>query len=298
MLGREIRDPIDLQPGPGGIGPRTGFRGAQVAGVETEQRCSAQRIGFCGPAVDGDDQSRIVLEDEDVVRLPGERLLDLGTLAQRLEPPTLAVEQQPEQQRGQRDKRGPAHKIGRRPIVQPQRGEQQVDQANDERATRRVCDDRTACIQRIVAVGEHGVRNESTAEMSTIDVLIVDDDPRNCELLGRLLEMEGCRVRTASNAQSGLAMAAETAPDLVLMDVRMPGIDGFEACRRLRDTPVMAARPIFLVTAYDDDDVWPQAAAAGASGLLAKPYDRAALRRLLRGLSAPSPAAPGKRHEA
>ena len=134
--------------------------------------------------------------------------------------------------------------------------------------------------------------------MSTPDVLIVDDDPRNCELLGRLLEIEGCRVRTASNAQSGFAMAAETAPDLVLMDVRMPGIDGFEACRRLRDTPAMAAKPIFLVTAYDDDDVWPQAAAAGASGLLAKPYDRAALRRLLRSLSAPSPAAPGKRHEA
>ena len=134
--------------------------------------------------------------------------------------------------------------------------------------------------------------------MSTPDVLIVDDDPRNCELLGRLLEMEGCRVRTASNAEAGLAMAAEMAPDLVLMDVRMPGIDGFEACRRLRDTPAMAATPIFLVTAYDDDDVWPQAAAAGASGLLAKPYDRAALRRLLRGLSASSPAAPGSQHEA
>jgi len=110
--------------------------------------------------------------------------------------------------------------------------------------------------------------------------------------------MEGCRVRTASNAQSGLAMAAEAVPDLVLMDIRMPGIDGLEACRRLRATAAMAARPIVLVTAYDDDDVWPQAAAAGASGLLAKPYDRAALRRLLRGLSASSPAAAGRQHEA
>ena len=134
--------------------------------------------------------------------------------------------------------------------------------------------------------------------MSTPDVLIVDDDPRNCELLGRLLEMEGCRIRTASNAATGLEMASATAPDLVLLDVRMPGINGFDACRRFRTIAAMAATPIFLVTAFDDDDVWPEATAAGASGLLAKPYDRAALRRLLRGLSPPPPASRGGAHEA
>jgi CheY-like chemotaxis protein len=121
--------------------------------------------------------------------------------------------------------------------------------------------------------------------MSAPDVLIIDDDPRNCELLGRLLEMEGCRIRTASNAASGLAMASAATPDLVLLDVRMPGIDGFEACRRLKAVAATAATPVFLVTAFDDDDVWPEATAAGATGLLAKPYDRAALRRLLRDLS-------------
>ena len=115
--------------------------------------------------------------------------------------------------------------------------------------------------------------------------MIVDDDPRNCELLGRLLEMEGCRVRTASNAAAGLAMASEIVPDLVLLDVRMPGIDGFAACRRLRALAALAGTPIFLVTAFDDDDVWPEAMTAGATGLLAKPYDRMALRRLLRELS-------------
>ena len=134
--------------------------------------------------------------------------------------------------------------------------------------------------------------------MTAPDVLIVDDDPRNCELLGRLLEMEGCRVRTASNAGSGLAMAAEIVPDLVLLDVRMPGVDGFEACRRLRATPATVATPIFLVTAFDDDDVWPGATAAGASGLLAKPYDRAALRRMLRELATAAPASQGGAREA
>ena len=122
--------------------------------------------------------------------------------------------------------------------------------------------------------------------MSTPAVLIVDDDPRNCELLGRLLEIEGCRVRTASNAASGLALAVDSAPDLVLLDVRMPGVDGFETCRRLRAMDGFAAVPIFLVTAFDDDDVWPEAARAGASGLLGKPYDRAELRRLLQAISA------------
>ena len=133
--------------------------------------------------------------------------------------------------------------------------------------------------------------------MSAADVLIVDDDPRNCELLGRLLEMEGCRIRTASNATSGLALAVEAVPDLVLLDVRMPGIDGFDACRRLRAIPALAATPIVLVTAFDDDDVWPEATAAGASGLLGKPYDRAALRRLLRGLTGTAPASQGGAHE-
>jgi CheY-like chemotaxis protein len=122
--------------------------------------------------------------------------------------------------------------------------------------------------------------------MSSPAVLIVDDDPRNCELLGRLLEIEGCRVRTASNAVAGLALAAESRPDLVLMDVRMPGVDGLEACRRLRATAGFAAVPIFMVTAFDDDDVWPEAARAGASGLLGKPYDRTELRRLLQAVAA------------
>ena len=122
--------------------------------------------------------------------------------------------------------------------------------------------------------------------MRTPDVLIVDDDPRNCELLGRLLEMEGCGVRTASNAAAGLAMASEIVPDLVLLDVRMPGIDGFAACRRLRALAALAGTPIFLVTAFDDDDVWPEAARAGASGLLGKPYDRVELRRVLQAISA------------
>ena len=116
---------------------------------------------------------------------------------------------------------------------------------------------------------------------SRLTVLIVDDDSRNCELLGRLLEMEGCRVVQAMNATDGIALARNDPPNLVLLDVRMPGLDGFAACSRMRADPALAQLPIYLATAFDDSDVWPHAMAAGASGLLAKPYDRAALRRLV-----------------
>jgi CheY-like chemotaxis protein len=127
-------------------------------------------------------------------------------------------------------------------------------------------------------------------------VLIVDDDARNCELLRRLLEMEGCRVVSAMNVRDGLERARGEPIDLVLLDVRMPGIDGFAACTRMRADPALGSLPIYLVTAFDDADVWPQARACGATGLLGKPYDRVALKRLIDGLTAaPDPASRGTR---
>jgi CheY-like chemotaxis protein len=132
-------------------------------------------------------------------------------------------------------------------------------------------------------------------DLVRLTVLIVDDDARNCELLGRLLEMEGCRVVQAMNAADGIALARDDPPDLVLLDVRMPGVDGFAACSRMRADPVLAQLPIYLATAFDDNDIWPHATAAGASGLLAKPYDRAALRRLVESLA---PQARHSQHDA
>jgi len=130
-------------------------------------------------------------------------------------------------------------------------------------------------------------------------VLIVDDDRRNCELLGRLLEMEDCRVIPALNVGDGLERARGERLDLVLLDVRMPGVDGFSACTRMRADPVLGVLPIYLVTAFDDSDVWPAAQACGATGLLGKPYDRTALRRLVKELRAAREAASrGTRPEA
>jgi CheY-like chemotaxis protein len=126
---------------------------------------------------------------------------------------------------------------------------------------------------------------------SRLTVLIVDDDARNCELLGRLLEMEGCYVIRALNVGEGLRRAASERLDLVLLDVRMPGIDGFAACASLRADPVLGSLPIYLVTAFEDSDVWLQAQACGATGLLGKPYDRGALRRLVTELSSAREAA-------
>ena len=124
-----------------------------------------------------------------------------------------------------------------------------------------------------------------------LTVLIVDDDRRNCELLARLLEMEGCRVISALNVGEGLERASGARLDLVLLDVRMPGVGGLAACASMRADPVLRSLPIYLVTAFDDSDVWPEAQACGATGLLGKPYDRSALRRLVKELWAAREAA-------
>jgi len=126
-----------------------------------------------------------------------------------------------------------------------------------------------------------------TAGPDKLRALIVDDEAPARDRLRRMLEElhDVAVVGEAANGTEALTRCAALDPDLVLLDVRMPGIDGFAACRRLRALAALAGTPIFLVTAFDDDDVWPEAMTAGATGLLAKPYDRMALRRLLRELS-------------
>src|SRR6266852_5526733 len=80
-------------------------------------------------------------------------------------------------------------------------------------------------------------------------ILVVDDEPANVDVFSRLMTRLGYEVLTASNGESALQSVARDRPDLVLLDVNMPGIDGFEVCRRLKGDPGSRLIPVVLITA-------------------------------------------------
>jgi signal transduction histidine kinase len=108
-------------------------------------------------------------------------------------------------------------------------------------------------------------------------VLIVDDQEANRLLLRDLLESQGHEVAEAVDGVEALQRVAETAPDVVLLDVGMPGIDGFEVCRRLKAEPATATIPVLLVTALSQRDQRLLGIGAGANDYITKPIDRSDL---------------------
>jgi signal transduction histidine kinase len=108
--------------------------------------------------------------------------------------------------------------------------------------------------------------------MST--VLLVDDDPTAREALVSILEGEGYDLQQAKDGIQALRMLKQLQPDLILLDVMMPAMDGFEVCRRIRATPSLAEMPIILLTALDDRDSLLRGIESGADDFLSKPPDR------------------------
>ncbi|MEW6312945.1 MAG: response regulator [Pseudomonadota bacterium] len=102
-------------------------------------------------------------------------------------------------------------------------------------------------------------------------ILVVDDDAKNLKLAVTVLEQAGHEVRGASGGAEGVAAALAEAPDLVLMDVQMPGVDGFEALRRLRADPRTAALKVAAFTALAMKGDAERLLAAGFDGYLEKP---------------------------
>ena len=104
-------------------------------------------------------------------------------------------------------------------------------------------------------------------------VLVVDDEAQNRELLRDLLEAQGHTVTEAENSVAALTLITQTAPHAVLLDVMMPGINGFEVCRRLKADPATAPIPVLLVTALRERADRLQGIEAGANDFLTKPID-------------------------
>lgn len=108
-------------------------------------------------------------------------------------------------------------------------------------------------------------------------ILVVEDNPLNLKLVRDVLDVSGYEVVGAPSAEEGLALAVSCAPDLVLMDIQLPGMDGYEALRRLREDPSLDAVPVVALTAFAMPDDRARAFREGFDGYLDKPISVRAL---------------------
>jgi len=107
--------------------------------------------------------------------------------------------------------------------------------------------------------------------------LVVDDTPANVKLLADLLTYKGYSVVTAASGEEGLKQVAAHHPDLVLLDIMMPGLNGYEVCRAIREDPATAMLPVVLVTSLDPAQERIKGIEAGADDFLTKPINQAEL---------------------
>src|SRR5690349_17841667 len=114
-------------------------------------------------------------------------------------------------------------------------------------------------------------------------ILVVDDLPQNIRLLDAVLSPRGFRVVTASSGKEALDVLGKEHPDLVLLDILMPGIDGYEVCRRIREAPGTAFLPVIMITASEGEEKI-RAIESGADDFVHKPFDQAELLARVRSL--------------
>jgi len=118
--------------------------------------------------------------------------------------------------------------------------------------------------------------------MSGKTILYVEDNEFNRKIVRDLLARTSYRLLEATDGEAGVAMALRELPDLILMDIQLPKISGFDAARRLRADPRTAHIPIIAITSYALSGDNQRALDAGASAYLAKPYSPRELRELIR----------------
>jgi two-component system alkaline phosphatase synthesis response regulator PhoP len=105
-------------------------------------------------------------------------------------------------------------------------------------------------------------------------ILIADDEPRNCELLDAYLSPEGYVIESVHSGPATLEAVAKQQPDLILLDIMMPRMSGYEVCQRLKEDPATHNIPILMVTALAETGDIDRAVRAGADDFLTKPVNR------------------------
>ena len=113
-------------------------------------------------------------------------------------------------------------------------------------------------------------------------VLYIDDNPHNRQYVSRIVAAEGYEMLEACDGESGWHIVHQEVPDMIFMDLLMPGIDGFELMRQIKARPELSHIPIVTLTAYGNSDTERLAKAAGSDGFLHKPTNTLQLRTILR----------------
>ncbi len=113
-------------------------------------------------------------------------------------------------------------------------------------------------------------------------VLLVDDVPENLQVLGQILQEEDVDIGLSASGQEALDFIREDPPDLILLDVMMPGMDGFAVCRQLKRMPAVSTIPVIFITARAETDDIVQGFDAGAVDYVTKPFKPAELKARVR----------------
>jgi len=132
-----------------------------------------------------------------------------------------------------------------------------------------------------------GDKYRATASSQAFLVLVVDDSLDNVVMLSLALQGEGYRVVTASNGQEAVSVANLTQPNIILMDISMPLLDGLAATRQIRENEALRDVPVIAITAFSTDGFRRAAYDVGIAGYLVKPIDFQRMYELIRRLLAP-----------
>lgn len=122
-------------------------------------------------------------------------------------------------------------------------------------------------------------------DVGSTTVLLIDDEPHNLDMFSNMLGLHGFQTLTAENGEAGLELARSSAPDVILLDVLMPGIDGLEVCRRLKASPATLYIPVVLITALRGARERTRGVEAGADEFISKPFDNVELITRVRALA-------------
>lgn len=119
-------------------------------------------------------------------------------------------------------------------------------------------------------------------------ILVVDDSADNLAVISLFLQTQGYRVVTANNGEDAVNVAAQTLPNVILMDINLPGLDGLGATRKIRETEALREVPVIAITAFGTEGFQRAAYDVGVAGYLTKPIDLDRMHQLIARLLSPT----------